>query len=113
MARLLVTAAAAVLPTLDGREQYLYKGTVVESDAFTEKGIEHARVQGLVGDAPEVDEDPEPEAVFSQSDVDAAVKAATDAQTAELAQTKKDLETAQAQIVKSASAPKPQPAKQS
>jgi hypothetical protein len=100
MARLLVTAAAVVLPTVDGREQYLYKGAVVESEAFTEKGVEHARAQGLVDDAPEVVEDEEPEAPLTQADVDAAVKAATDAQAAELAQAKKDADAAKAEAEK-------------
>lgn len=70
MARLEVTAAVAVLPTVDGREQYLYKGAIVDSEPFTEKGLEHARAQGLIGDAPEPVEE-EPPAV-TQADVDAA-----------------------------------------
>ncbi len=70
MGRLIVTASAVVLPTADGREQYLYKGAVVDADAFTEKGVEHARTQGLIDDAPEVIED-EVE-VFTQADIDLA-----------------------------------------
>jgi hypothetical protein len=76
MARLLVTAAAVVLPTADGREQYLYKGAIVESDAFTAKGVEHARAQGLIEDAPELVEDETP--VVTQADIDAAAKAVED-----------------------------------
>lgn len=75
MGRLIVTASAVVLPTADGREQYLYKGAIVEADAFTEKGVEHARTQGLVDDAPEIVEDETP--AVTQADVDAA-KAALD-----------------------------------
>lgn len=85
MSALIVTAAVAVLPTRDGREQYLYEGAVFDSDAITEAGIEHARAQGLIGDAPEVVEEEPIEAAFTQADVDAAVKAAEDAKDAELA----------------------------
>ncbi|AVL96927.1 MULTISPECIES: hypothetical protein [Microbacterium] len=85
MSALIVTAAVAVLPTRDGREQYLYEGAVFDSDAITEEGLEHARAQGLIGDAPEVVEEAPVEAAFTQADVDAAVKAAEDAKDAELA----------------------------
>lgn len=79
---------------------------------------------GVQGEEVEVHEDdlerfdrlnpPEPEAVvdgeeseltFSQADVDAAVKAATDAQAAELAQVKADLAAAKAEADKKAPAP--------
>lgn len=91
MSALIVTAAVAVLPTRDGREQYLYEGAVFDSDAITEAGIEHARAQGLIGDAPEVVED-EPLEVFSADDVAAAVKAATDEKDAELATARRAVE---------------------
>jgi multidrug efflux pump subunit AcrA (membrane-fusion protein) len=100
MERLQVTAAAVVLPTVDGREQYLYKGAIIESAGFTEKGIKHARAQGLLGEAPEVVEEEQPEPTFSQADVDAAVKAATDAQADELKQAKADLDAAKAELEK-------------
>lgn len=112
MAAFEVKAAVAVLPTVDGREQYLYKGTIAESDAFTEKGLEHARAQGLIGDAPEVEEEPEREATFSQADVDAAVKAATESKDTELAKLRGELKTAQDALAK-APAAKSAPAKTS
>lgn len=101
MSALIVTAAVAVLPTRDGREQYLYQGAIFDSDAITEKGIEHARAQGLIDDAPEVVEEEPIEATFSQADVDAAVKTATDAKDAELAAVRKELEAARAEVGKS------------
>lgn len=127
MSALIVTAAVAVLPTVDGREQYLYQGSVFDSDGITEEGLEHARAQGLIGDAPEVVEDEETLAVFSQDDVDAAVKAATEAKDAELAEGRKavedkarevakaaeDLETAKAEFEKSKAPAKTTAAKQS
>ncbi|MGA6128829.1 MULTISPECIES: hypothetical protein [unclassified Microbacterium] len=73
MARLLVTGAVAVLPTADGREQYFYKGAIVDSDAFTEKGVEHARSMGLVDDAPELPEEDEDQALTA-ADVEAAAQ---------------------------------------
>ncbi|KRD51958.1 hypothetical protein [Microbacterium sp. Root280D1] len=100
MARLVVTAAVAVLPTVDGREQYLYQGTVFDSDGITEEGLEHARVQGLIGDAPEIVEDEEPIAVFSQADVDEAVKAAEDAKDAELATARTAVEDKAREVAK-------------
>lgn len=101
MSALIVTAAVAVLPTRDGREQYLYQGAIFDSDAITEKGIEHARAQGLIDDAPEIVEEEPIEAAFSQADVDAAVKTATDAKDAELAAVRKELEAARAEVGKS------------
>lgn len=92
MSALIVTAAVAVLPTVDGREQYLYQGSVFDSEGITEEGLKHARVQGLIGDAPEVVEDEEPLAVFSQADIDAVVKTATEAKDAELADARKFVE---------------------
>ncbi|WP_454112827.1 hypothetical protein [Microbacterium maritypicum] len=92
MSALIVTAAVAVLPTRDGREQYLYEGAVFDSDAITEEGLEHARAQGLIDDAPEVEEEEPIEAAFSQADVDAAVKTAVDAKDAELATARKAVE---------------------
>ncbi len=73
MARLLVMGAVAVLPTADGREVYLYKGAIVDSDAFMEKGVEHARSMGLVDDAPELPEEDETEALTA-ADVEAAAQ---------------------------------------
>jgi hypothetical protein len=102
MGRLIVTAAVAVLPTTDGREQYLYKGAIVDSDAFTEKGLEHARVQGLIDDAPDAEEEPEPETVFLQADVDAAVKTATEAKDKELKSAQAEVKKLQAELAKSA-----------
>ncbi|CAN7266921.1 hypothetical protein LJR186_001226 [Microbacterium foliorum] len=118
MARVQVTAAVAVLPTVDGREQYLYQGSIVDDDAFTAEGIEHARAQGLIGDAPEFVEE-EPVAVFSQDEVDAAVKDATEAQGVELSKALADLAAAQTELAaaqaelskKSAPAVKQTPAK--
>jgi hypothetical protein len=104
MSALIVTAAVAVLPTRDGREQYLYQGAVFDSEAITEKGIEHARAQGLIDDAPEIVEEEPIEASFTQADVDAAVKAATEAKDAELADARKALEVAQADVKKAADA---------
>ncbi|KKX97737.1 hypothetical protein [Microbacterium sp. Ag1] len=100
MSALIVTAAVAVLPTRDGREQYLYEGAVFDPEAITEAGIEHARAQGLIGDAPEVVEEEPVEAALTQADVDAAVKAATDAKDVELAAVRKDLEAARAEVGK-------------
>lgn len=100
MSTLIVTAAVAVLPTRDGREQYLYQGAVFDSDAITEAGLEHARTQGLIDDAPEVVEEEPIEAAFTQADVDAAVEAATEAKDAELAAVRKDLEAARAEVGK-------------
>lgn len=111
MARVQVTAAVAVLPTVDGREQYLYQGSIVEDDAFTAEGIEHARAQGLIGDAPEFVEE-EPVTVFSQDELDAAVKDATAAQAAELSKALADLAAAQTELAKkNAPAVKQTPAK--
>lgn len=104
MARLIVTAAVAVLPTSDGREQYLYKGAIVDSDAFTDKGIEHARVQGLIDDAPEIEEQPEPDPLFAQADVDVAVKTATEAKDKELKALQAELKKAQAELAKATAA---------
>jgi hypothetical protein len=101
MSALIVTAAVAVLPTRDGREQYLYEGAVFDSDAITEAGIEHHRAQGLIDDAPEIVEEEPIEAAFSQADVDAAVKTATEAKEAELAAVRKELEAARAEVGKS------------
>lgn len=92
MSTLIVTAAVAVLPTRDGREQYLYQGAVFDSEAITEAGLEHARAQRLIDDAPEVEEDEPVEAAFSQADVDAAVKTAVDAKDAELSTGRKAVE---------------------
>lgn len=100
MARLVVTAAVAVLPTVDGREQYLYQGAVFDDDGITEAGVEHARAQGLIGDAPEVEEEEPIEAALTQADVDAAVQTATDAKDAELAALRKELEAARAEAGK-------------
>jgi hypothetical protein len=101
MSALIVTAAVAVLPTVDGREQYLYEGTVFESEGITEEGLEHARVQGLIDDAPEFVED-EPLEVFSQADVDLAVKAATEAKDAELAEARKAVEDKAREVAEAA-----------
>jgi hypothetical protein len=46
MAAHVVTAAAVVLPTIDGSERYLYRGAPV-GDGFP--GIEHALSLGLIG----------------------------------------------------------------
>lgn len=92
MSSLIVTAAVAVLPTLDGREQYLYQGTVFDSEGITEEGLEHARVQGLIGDAPEIVEDEAAADWFTQADVDAAVQAAEDAKVAEITEARKAVE---------------------
>jgi len=100
MSALIVTAAVAVLPTRDGREQYLYQGAVFDSEAITEAGLEHARAQRLIGDAPEVEEEEPVEAAFSQADVDAAVKTAVDAKDTELAAVRKELEAARAEVGK-------------
>ncbi|MDR6142042.1 acyl-CoA reductase-like NAD-dependent aldehyde dehydrogenase [Microbacterium foliorum] len=100
MSALIVTAAVAVLPTVDGREQYLYEGAIFDSEGITEKGLEHARAQGLIDDAPEFVEDEEPLAVFSQADVDAAVKAATDAKDAELADARRVVEERATEVAK-------------
>lgn len=97
MGRLEVTAAAVVLPTVDGREQYLYKGAVVESDAFTEEGLEHARAQGLIGDAPEIVEDESP--AVTQADIDDAV-AAVQAEAQKVADERSELEAAKADLQK-------------
>lgn len=102
MSAVIVTAAVAVLPTVDGREQYLYEGAIFDSDGITEKGLEHARAQGLIDDAPEFVEDEEPLAVFSQDDVEAAVKAATEAKDAELAEVRKAVEDRDTEIAKQA-----------
>jgi hypothetical protein len=48
MAAHVVTAAAVVLPTIDGSERYLYRGAPV-GDGFPEAGIEHALSLGLIG----------------------------------------------------------------
>lgn len=100
MSALIVTGAVAVLPTRDGREQYFYQGTVFDPEAITEAGIEHARAQGLIGDAPEIVEEEPIEAALTQADVDAAVKAATDAKDAELAAIRKNLEAARTEVGK-------------
>lgn len=100
MSALIVTAAVAVVPTVDGREQYLYEGAIFDSEGITEKGLEHARAQGLIDDAPEFVEDEEPLAVFSQADVDAAVKAATDAKDAELADARRVVEERATEVAK-------------
>ena len=92
MSTLIVTAAVAVLPTLDGREQYLYQGAVFDSEGITEEGLEHARTQGLIDDAPEIVEDEDAADWFTQADVDAAVKAATEALDAELDTARKAIE---------------------
>jgi hypothetical protein len=118
MGRLEVTAAAVVLPTVDGREQYLYKGVIVESDAFTEKGIEHARAQGLIDDAPEIVEDEVD--VITQADVDAAAlaveaeaqkvvdaKAELERERTALEADKAAFEAAKAEAAKSQTAPAP------
>lgn len=92
MSTLIVTAAVAVLPTLDGREQYLYQGAVFDSEGITEEGLEHARTQGLIDDAPEIVEDEDAADWFTQADVDAAVKAATETLDAELDTARKAIE---------------------
>lgn len=102
MSALIVTAAVAVLPTRDGREQYLYQGAVFDSDAITEAGLEHARTQGLIDDAPEIVEDEDVADWFNQADVDAAVKAATDAKDAELAAARKAVEDKAREVAEAA-----------
>ncbi len=92
MSALIVTAAVAVLPTLDGREQYLYQGAVFDSEGITEEGLAHARTQGLIDDAPEIVEDEDAADWFTQADVDAAVKAATEAKDAEIVEARRAVE---------------------
>lgn len=92
MSALIVTAAAAVLPTVDGREQYLYQGAIFDSEGITEAGVEHARTQGLIGDAPEVVEEEPVEAALTQADIDIAVQTAVDEKDAELAEARTAVE---------------------
>lgn len=102
MSALIVTAAVAVLPTRDGREQYLYQGAVFDSEAITDDGIEHARTQGLIDDAPEIVEDEDEDVAdwFTQSDVDDAVRIATEAKDAELAEARTAVEDKAREVAK-------------
>lgn len=100
MSALIVTAAVAVLPTRDGREQYLYQGAVFDSEAITDDGIEHARTQGLIDDAPEIVEDEDVADWFTQSDVDDAVRIATEAKDAELAEARTAVEDKAREVAK-------------
>ena len=90
MARLVVTGAVAVLPTADGREVYLYKNVIFDEDAFTEKGVEHARSMGLVDDAPELPEEDETQ-TLSAADVEAAAQL-VEAEAQKVADAKAELE---------------------
>lgn len=103
----------------------------IRSGIGTYRDAEGRWTHGVMGDEVEVHEDdlerfdrlnpPEPDAepeaeesdepTFSQEDVDAAVKAATDVQAAELAQAKADLEAAKAELAKTAPAAKQASAK--
>jgi hypothetical protein len=96
MARLLVTGAVAVLPTADGREVYLYKGAIVEADAFTEKGVEHARSMGLVDDAPELPEEDDVEQI-TQAEIDEAAELVA-AEAQKVADAKAELEQERAAL---------------
>lgn len=83
-------------PSGNSVAQFVRRGDLVPA------GVDDAQIERLVKrgfieefEAPEAE--PEP-TVFSQADVDAAVKAATDAQAAELATAKKDLEAARTEL---------------
>ncbi|MDF2919097.1 MAG: hypothetical protein K0S70_3314 [Microbacterium sp.] len=81
-------------PSGNSVAQFVRRGDLIP-EAVDEAQLKRLVKQGFI----EEFEVPEPEAeptVFSQADVDAAVKTATDAQSADLAQAKADAEAARA-----------------
>mgnify|MGYP001250666335 CR=1 FL=1 len=114
MAKHIATAAVVKVSigssTGNSVAQFVRRGDIVP-EGVDEAQIKRLEKQGFIAVLDEPEPDPEPTA-FSQGDVDAAVKAATEAKDSELAQAKKDLEAAQAELAKKqAPAPKSTPAK--
>jgi hypothetical protein len=98
-----IATAAVVKVSIGSRSgnsvaQFVRRGDLLP-EGLDEAQIERLLKQGFIAEHEEPEPEPEPE-VFSQADVDAAVKAATDAQAAELAQAKKDADAAKAEAEK-------------
>jgi len=109
-----VTGAAVVLPTVDGREAYHYKGAVLPADGFTERGLEHALELGLIEEVDlEVVEDVEATVMYDQGQVDDLVEAAVDAKIAEIEQARVDAEKVKSEADKKTAAAKAAASKQS
>lgn len=88
-----VVGAMAVIRK-NGHERYVTKGGVFTADQIDEDNAKHLLSVGLI-EAAKVEAQPaaKPEG-FTQADVDAAVKAATEAKDAELAKAQADLAAA-------------------
>lgn len=82
--------------------QFVRRGDLIP-DGVDEAQLERLVKQGFVTELEAPEPDPEPTA-FSKDDVDAAVKAATDAKDAELAEAKTALAAAQADAAKAIAA---------
>lgn len=78
-------------------ERYVYRNGIIVADDIDEDNAKHLQDVGLIEPFELPEGAPEPEPTFSQEDVDAAVKAATEALTAELEQAKKDAADAAAE----------------
>ncbi|NLP82593.1 hypothetical protein HF576_01905 [Microbacterium sp. CFH 90308] len=85
-------------PSGNSVAQFVRRGDILPEGVDKEQ-IKRLTKQGFIAVLEEPDPEPEP-TVFSQADVDAAVKAATDAQAAELKQAQADLDAAKAEIEK-------------
>lgn len=102
MAKHIATAAVVKVsigsPSGNSVAQFVRRGDIVP-EGVDEAQLERLEKQGFIAVLDEPEPDPEPTA-FSQADVDAAVKAATEAKDTELAQAKKDADAARADAEK-------------
>lgn len=110
MSKLHIATAAVVKVSIGSPSGNSVASFVRRGDILPE-GVDEAQLarlaeRGFIAELHAPEPDPEP-SVFSQADVDAAVKAATDTQAAELTQAKADLEAAKAELDKKTAAPTP------